>query len=103
MNRSTSITRSSSRQRKPRLSLGSPKAKAEDPTPEEPLKRQERLLDQIAQGAQLCQEVERQLQQHPVPELQTIIRLHRTLVLKLSVDAQAEPGLFNLVSTLMRP
>jgi hypothetical protein len=64
---------------------------------------QECVLEQIADGAKLCQAVERQLGQHAAPELQTIIQLHRSLVLKLSVQAEADPGLFHLVSTLMRP
>jgi hypothetical protein len=66
-------------------------------------RQQERLLEQIAEGAKLCQEVELQIKNHPVPALDTLIRLHRVLVLKLSLEAQAAPELFQLVSRLMKP
>lgn len=69
-------------------------------SPEELL---ERLLEQIAQGGKLCQEVERQLKDHLCPELETIIKLHRVLVLKLSGEADAMPERFKLVSALMKP
>jgi hypothetical protein len=64
---------------------------------------QEHLLDQIAQGAELCREIERKLAEHPAPELETIIRLHRVLVLKLSVEAEGAPAMLKLTSDLMKP
>ena len=64
---------------------------------------QERLLAQIAQGGKLCQEVEGELSQHRCPELETIIKLHRVLVLRLSGEAEAIPDHFKLVSSLMKP
>ncbi len=102
------MTRTSSTKRPPRRGrklspVPSPQAPVNALDPEDSQCLQECVLEQIAQGAQLCQAVERQLGAHPAPELQTIIQLHRSLVLKLSVQAQSDPGLFNLVSTLMRP
>ena len=64
---------------------------------------QESLLERIAQGATLCRELEAQLRQHPAPELETIIKLYRVLLLRLSAEVQAVPDLRHLVSTLMKP
>jgi hypothetical protein len=61
------------------------------------------LLEQIAEGARLCEQVERQLARHPAPGLETLIKLCRAKILKLSVQAQAAPGQFKLVCDLMRP
>ncbi len=63
----------------------------------------ETLLERIARGGKLCREVEQQLKQHPCPELETIIKVHRVLVLGLSGEAQADPERFKLVSALMKP
>lgn len=64
---------------------------------------EELLLDQIARGARLCARVERQLRRHPAPGLETLIQLHRVLVLKFSLEADAAPGLLRLVKDLMKP
>ena len=64
---------------------------------------QERLLAQIAEAGKLCQEVEAELSQHRCPELETIIKLHRVLALRLSGEAEAIPDHFKLVSSLMKP
>ena len=64
---------------------------------------QESLLARIAQGAVLCRELDAQLRQHPAPELETIIKLYRVLLLKLSAEVQAVPDLRHLVSTLIKP
>jgi hypothetical protein len=75
----------------------------EDCSPEDAQQLQERLLAQIATGAVECQEIENQLRQHAAPELETIIKLHRVLVLKLSAESQAVPEVLHLVGTLMKP
>ena len=69
----------------------------------EPQEVRERLLAEIAQGDKLCQEVEARLGQHRCPELATIIKLHRLLVLRLSGEAEAIPEHFKLMSSLMKP
>ena len=61
------------------------------------------LLDRMAQGAKLCKEVETLLRGGPGPELETILRLHRVLVLKLSAEAQGAPKLLRLSNLLMKP
>lgn len=64
---------------------------------------QERLLRQIALGARQCKELERRFGKNPPPELETLIKLHRVLILKFSQEAQAAPRLFSLVKDLMKP
>lgn len=72
----------------------------EDLSPEE---AQARLLDRMTHAAKLCHEVEALLRKEPGPELETIIQLHRVLVLKLSAEAQGAPELLKLVNILMKP
>jgi hypothetical protein len=64
---------------------------------------QERLLAQIADGARLCVEVERRLSQNATPQLETLVKLYRVLVLKLCADAEGAPTLLKLANDLMRP
>jgi len=66
-------------------------------------RQQEALLRQIATGARQHQEVLREFARHPAPELETIIALHRVLILKLSTQANADPRLIELVGQMMRP
>jgi len=64
---------------------------------------EEQLLSQISQGARLCAEVESKLSQDPAPELETLIKVYRVLILKLSLEANVAPELFKLASGLMKP
>jgi hypothetical protein len=64
---------------------------------------QEWLLEQIARGARQCREVERQLRRHPAPEVETLIKLYRVLILRFSLEAEAAPELLKLVNDLMKP
>ena len=67
-------------------------------------KRQEEfLLDRIASGARQCREVEAQFAQNPAPELETIIKLQRVLIMRLSTQAQVEPEMIELVARLTKP
>jgi hypothetical protein len=72
-------------------------------TPERAQALQETLLERIAEGAKMCREFQEQLRQHPAPDLETLIKLHRVLVLTLSADAQASPALLPLITALMKP
>jgi hypothetical protein len=47
--------------------------------------------------------VERQLGESPAPELETLIKLYRVLILKFSLEANVAPELFKLVCDLMKP
>jgi hypothetical protein len=64
---------------------------------------QEKLLGQISDGAALCAEIERRLAGHPAPELETLIKLYRVIILKLSVEANVAPELLKLVNDLIKP
>ena len=64
---------------------------------------QTELLEQIALAARHCRELEGQFGEHPAPELETLIRLHRVLVLNLSLRAERAPELLKLVKELMKP
>lgn len=51
----------------------------------------ERLLGQIVTGANQVREVEQQFAKNPAPELETLIKLHRVLILQLATDGNANP------------
>lgn len=64
---------------------------------------QERLLAQISSGARQCKEVEKEFGNSPPPELETLIKLHRVLILKLSTAAVADPEILSMASQMMKP
>lgn len=64
---------------------------------------QERLLGQIASGARAVKEVESAFGNNPAPEMETLMRLHRVLILKLSTAGNADPELLELVNRMMKP
>jgi hypothetical protein len=64
---------------------------------------QERVLDQIGEAARLCRELEQHFAGHPAPELGTIIKLHRVLLLKLSAQTDLAPELLDMVKELIKP
>jgi len=64
---------------------------------------EERLLGQIASGARQCREVEAQFAKDPAPEFETLIRLHRVLILRLSTESTGNPELLELVNRMMKP
>jgi hypothetical protein len=61
------------------------------------------MLRQLEQGAKYCQAVERQLAKYTCPELDTIMKLHRVLILRLSTLAEANAPLWDVVKDLMKP
>ena len=63
---------------------------------------QVKLLGQIASGAQQCRAVEKQFGSNPAPELETLIKLHRVLILQLSTQGNANPEFLKLADQLMR-
>jgi hypothetical protein len=64
---------------------------------------QEKVLAQIARAAERCREVEELLSRIPTPELETLIKLHRVLILKFSAEAEFAPELLKLAKDLMKP
>ena len=65
-------------------------------------KMQEQLLQQISTGAGQCKAVEKQFGRNPPPELETLIKLHRVLILKLSTEGNVDPEFLKLADQLMR-
>lgn len=63
---------------------------------------QDRLLNQIANGARQCKAVEQQFGDNPAPELDTLIKLHRVLILQLSTQGNADPEFLKLADQMMR-
>ena len=64
---------------------------------------QDKLLAQISTGANACKKVETEFAKNPAPELETLIKLHRVLVMKLSTEGNVNPELLELVASLMKP
>jgi hypothetical protein len=91
------------RRRKPSTCESPRQPKPPESNPEETSGIQEQLLKQIEDGAVLCRKVEAQLRTHPAPGLETIVQLYRVLVLKLSGELQASPGVLALINALIRP
>lgn len=65
-------------------------------------RRESLLLSQITSGARQCQEVEKQFGKNPAPELETLIKLHRVLILQLSTKGNTDPQFLKLADQLMR-
>ena len=61
------------------------------------------LLDQISAAARHCLEVEQEFGRNPPPELETLIKLHRVLILQLSTQTNSNPETARLVTALMKP
>ena len=70
---------------------------------ESPRGLQDQLLAQIAEGAGMCVEDDRALGQNPNPQVETLIKLYRVLVLKICVEAKGAPSMLKLANDLMRP
>ena len=64
-------------------------------------REQQRVLDKITSGRQRCDEIESELQEHPAPELDTLIKLHKVLILHLSSQGVADPALLKLADNML--
>jgi len=73
------------------------------PAPPSPEELQEQLLAQIAYAGSHCAEIERAFGKNPPPELDTLMKVYRVLILKLSAEAQANPDQLKLAISLMKP
>lgn len=60
-------------------------------------RQQSALLAQIASGARQCAEVEKSFGKNPAPELETLIKLQRVILLNLSTQASANPEMLELI------
>ncbi len=66
------------------------------------MRLQDKLLERISSGARQVKELEAQFAANPAPELDTLIKLHRVLILQLTTQAQADPELIKLADQLTR-
>ena len=48
---------------------------------------QEQLLHDISSGAQQCEQVEKEFAENAAPDVETLLKLHRVLILQLSTQA----------------
>ena len=76
-------------------------AKQAEP-PDRPLSRGE-LLEQITAAAKQCQKVEHEFGNNPAPELETLIKVYRVILLQISAGTDCNPETVRLVSSLMKP
>ncbi len=65
-------------------------------------RRRAQLLNQIAAGARHCGQLEEQFGKNPPRELETLIRLHRVIILQLSAQMNSNPDAFRWVTTVMK-
>jgi hypothetical protein len=63
----------------------------------------DQLLALVARGAGQCQALEKALAAGRTPELELLIKLHRTLILDLCTQATESPALLSRVADLMKP
>jgi len=64
---------------------------------------QDRVLEKIATGAQAVKRVEKQFAKDAPPEVETLIKLHRVLIMQLSLQATANPELLKVATKAMTP
>jgi hypothetical protein len=55
---------------------------------------QESLLSSIVSGADQCRRVESEFARNPAPELETLVKLHRVLILNMTTQAARDPKEF---------
>lgn len=65
-------------------------------------KMQAALLGQITSGARQIQEVEKALGKSGAPELETLMKLHRVLIFKMSSQGNADSEMLELVGSMMK-
>jgi len=66
-------------------------------------KARQQLLAQIRAAAKHCQEIERELGKNPPPELETLIKVHRVIILQLSAQADCKLETARQLTALMKP
>lgn len=64
---------------------------------------QSRLLAQITTGARACKEVEAQFAKTEAPALDTLIQLHRVVIMQLATRAGTDPELIEVMTGAMKP
>lgn len=64
---------------------------------------QSRLLTQITTGSRACKEVEAQFSKTDAPALESLVKLHRVLIMQLATQASADPANIELITSAMKP
>jgi hypothetical protein len=65
-------------------------------------RRQAAILAQITSGSRQAAEVEKQFAKNPAPALDTIIKLHRVLIMQLSLQTGENPELIEVTNQLTK-
>lgn len=61
---------------------------------------QERVLGLVATGSQQCKELDSAFAKNPAPQLETLIKLFKTLIMQLTLKGAAAPELLSLANHL---
>lgn len=65
-------------------------------------RREAAILSQITNGARQSAEVEKQFGKNPAPQLDTIIKLHRVMIMQLATQAVDNPELITITNNLTK-
>lgn len=63
---------------------------------------QERMLNLVASGSQQCADLEAAFAKNPAPELDTLLKLFKVLILNLTTRGETDPKLLQLADQLSR-
>lgn len=64
---------------------------------------QDQILQRIASGSDTCTQIEREFTRHPAPEMETLLKVLRVMIMNLSLHGQAQPELLQLAGNLLKP
>lgn len=65
-------------------------------------RREAAILSQITNGARQSAEVEAQFNKNPAPQLDTIIKLHRVMIMQLATKSVDNPELIEVANTMTK-
>jgi hypothetical protein len=65
-------------------------------------RREAAILSQITSGARQSAEVEKQFSKNPAPQLDTIIKLHRVMIMQLATQSVDNPELIQITNNLTK-
>jgi DNA-binding phage protein len=65
-------------------------------------RREAAILSQITNGARQSADVEKQFSKNPAPQLDTIIKLHRVMIMQLATQSVDNPELIQITNNLTK-
>jgi DNA-binding phage protein len=65
-------------------------------------REQEELLQMVATGSQQCQEIDAAFAKNPAPQLETVIRVFKVLIMQLATKGKTSPELLSMSNNLAR-